>query len=133
VVASEVKNLATQTARATGEISTQIASMRDATGHAVKALRSIGGTIQRMNDIAVAVAGAVEEQGTATREIAQAVQQAAIGTTEVNDNIVVVNDAVADTGHRAATVLEAATDLTGQADTLKTEVSRFLTDMRQMA
>jgi methyl-accepting chemotaxis protein len=133
VVASEVKNLATQTARATGEISTQIASMRVATGQAVTALRSIGGTIQRMNDIAVTVAGAVEEQGAATREIAQAVQQAAIGTTEVNDNIVVVNHAVGDTGRRAATVLEAATDLTGQADTLKTEVSRFLTDMRQMA
>jgi methyl-accepting chemotaxis protein len=133
VVASEVKNLATQTARATGEIATQITSMRDATGHAVTALRSIGGTIQRMNEIAVAIAGAVEEQGAATREIAQAVQQAAMGTTEVNDNIVVVNDAVTDTGRRAGAVLEAATELTGQADALKAEVSRFLTDMRKVA
>ena len=133
VVASEVKNLATQTARATGEIATQIASMRDATGQAVTALRSIGGTIQRMNEIAVAIAGAVEEQGGATREIARAVQQAATGTAEVNDNIVVVNDAVTDTGRRAGAVLEAATALTSQAESLKTEVSRFLEDMRQSA
>ena len=133
VVASEVKNLATQTARATGEIAAQIAAMRDATGHAVTALRSIGGTIQRMNEIAVAIAGAVEEQGAATREIAHAVQQAAMGTSEVNDNIAVVNEAVTDTGGRAGAVLEAATALTGQAEALKTEVSRFLADMRQAA
>jgi methyl-accepting chemotaxis protein len=133
VVASEVKELATQTARATGDIAAQIASMRDATGHAVTALRSIGETIQRMNEIAVAIAGAVEEQGAATREIAQAVQQAAMGTTEVNDNIVVVNEAVTGTGLRAAEVLEAATELTSQAEALKTEVSRFLADIRRAA
>jgi methyl-accepting chemotaxis protein len=133
VVASEVKNLATQTARATEGIVTQIASMRDATGSAVTALRSIGGTIQRMNEIAVAIAGAVEQQGAATREIAQAVQQAAMGTTEVNDNIGVVNEAVTDTGRRAGAVLEAATDLTGQAEVLTAEVSRFLTEMRRAA
>jgi methyl-accepting chemotaxis protein len=133
VVASEVKNLATQTARATGDIAAQIASMRNATGQAVTALRSIGETIQRMHEIAVAIAGAVEEQGAATREIAHAVQQAAMGTNEVNANIVVVNDTVADTGHRAGAVLEAATALTGQAEVLKTEVGRFLGDMRQVA
>jgi methyl-accepting chemotaxis protein len=133
VVASEVKNLATQTAKATEGIVTQIASMRNATGQAVTALRSIGGTIQRMNEIAVAIASAVEEQGAATREIAQAVQQAAIGTTEVNENIGVVNEAVTDTGRRAGAVLEAATELSGQAEVLKTEVSRFLADMRQAA
>jgi methyl-accepting chemotaxis protein len=133
VVASEVKNLATQTAQATGVIAAQITSMRDATGLAATALRSIGGTIQRMNEIAVTIAGAVEEQGAATREIAQAVQQAAMGTTEVNDNIGVVNDAVTDTGRRAVAVLGAATELTGQAEALKTEVTRFLADMRRAA
>ena len=131
VVASEVKNLATQTAKATEGISAQIAAMRGATGQAAEALRSIGGTIQRMNEIALAIAGAVEEQGAATREIARAVQQAAMGTTEVNGNIAVVNDAVAGTGQRAGDVLVAATELTGQADALKNEVSAFLADMRQ--
>jgi methyl-accepting chemotaxis protein len=133
VVASEVKNLATQTAQATKGIAAQIETMRDATGQAATALRSIGGTISRMNEIAVAIAGAVEEQSAATREIAQAVQQAAMGTTEVNDNIVVVNEAVTDTGSRAGAVLEAATALTGQAEALTTEVSRFLADARQAA
>jgi methyl-accepting chemotaxis protein len=133
VVAAEVKNLATQTARATGEIATQIAAMRSATGDAVTALRSIGETIQRMNEIAVAISGSVEEQGAATREIAHAVQQAAMGTTEVNANIAVVNDAVTDTGRRAGAVLTAATALTSQAETLKNEVSQFLTEMRDAA
>lgn len=131
VVASEVKILATQTAKATEGISAQIAAMRGATEQAAEALRSIGGTIQRMNDIALTIAGAVEEQGAATQEIARAVQHAAMGTTEVNGNIAVVNDAVADTGQRAGDVLVAATELTGQADALKNEVSAFLADMRQ--
>ncbi len=131
VVAGEVKNLATQTAKATEGISAQIASMRGATDQAAGALRSIGGTIQRMNEIASSIAGAVEQQGEATQEIARAVQQAAMGTSEVNGNIAVVNDAVADTGQRAGAVLEAATELTGQAEGLKNEVSRFLADMRQ--
>ena len=108
-------------------------SMRTATGEAVTALRSIGGTIQRMNEIAAAIAGAVEQQGAATQNIAQAVQQAAVGTTEVNGNIAVVTGAVNDTGHRAVGVLEAATALSSQSEELKSEVSRFLMDMRRAA
>ena len=133
VVASEVKILANQTAKATEGIAGQIASMRTATGEAVTALRSIGGTIQRMNEIAAAIAGAVEQQGAATQNIAQAVQQAAVGTTEVNGNIAVVTNAVNDTGHRAVGVLEAATALSSQSEELKSEVSRFLMDMRRAA
>ncbi len=133
VVAAEVKTLATQTAKATEGITAQIASMRGATDQAVAALRGIGGTIQRMNEIAVVIAGAVEEQGAATQEIARAVQQASQGTAEVNGNIGVVSGAVADTGQRAGAVLDAATELTGQADELKAEVSRFLEDMRRAA
>lgn len=133
VVAAEVKTLATQTAKATEGITAQIASMRGATDQAVAALRGIGGTIQRMNEIAVAIAGAVEEQGAATQEIARAVQQASQGTAKVNGNIGVVSGAVADTGQRAGAVLDAATELIGQADELKAEVSRFLEDMRRAA
>jgi methyl-accepting chemotaxis protein len=133
VVAEEVKNLAGQTARATQGITQQIAAMRAATGQAVVALRSIGGTIKRMNDIAGAVAMAVDQQGEATREIAMAVQLAADGTTEVNANILVVSDAVTGTGQRASAVLDAAAALTGQAEELKTEVTRFLDDVRQAA
>ncbi|MEA2737246.1 MAG: hypothetical protein QOH05_553, partial [Acetobacteraceae bacterium] len=101
VVAGEVKNLATQTARATQQIGVQIAAIRDATSHAVAALRSIAATIEQMNHIATGIAGSVEQQGSATQAIAQAVAQASSGTAEVNGNIAVVSQAVGETGDKA--------------------------------
>jgi methyl-accepting chemotaxis protein len=130
VVASEVKTLATQTATATREIAGQIDDMRNSTTQAVAALRGIGATIQRMADIASSIAGSIEEQGSATREIARAVQQAAMGTNEVNDNIVVVDRAVGNTGAQSAVVLDAAHRLNEQSATLKAEVHHFLDSMR---
>ncbi len=133
VVASEVKTLATQTAKATQEIAAQIDGMRQSTGQAVEALRGIGTTIQRMNEIATTIAGAVEEQGSATKEIARAVQQAADGTREVNENIAVVGTAVGNTGTQSSLVLGAATHLSEQSATLKVEVRDFLASMREAA
>ena len=133
VVAGEVKNLAMQTAKATQEIGGQIAAMQQATGQAVAALRSISGTIQRMNEIATVIAGSVETQGEATQSIAQAVQHAAAGTAEVNSNITAVSDVVAETGSRAGGVLQAATAMTEQASVLKQEVARFLVAVQQAA
>ena len=133
VVAGEVKTLATQTARATEEISTQIASMQQATGQAVGALRSIGATIERMNEIATTIASAVEEQSAATQEIARAVQQAAAGTSEVNGNMAAVSRAVEESGVQAGSVLEAATKLTEQSGALKEEVRGFLTAIQEAA
>ena len=86
-----------------------------------------------MNDIATAIAGAVEEQGSATKEIARAVQQAAAGTNEVNENIAAVGAAVGNTGTQSNLVLGAATLLTEQSATLKAEVHDFLTSMREAA
>jgi len=133
VVAAEVKSLATQTARATQEIGGQIAEMRQATGQAVGALRSIAATIQRMNEIATGIAGSVDQQGSATQAIAEAVSLAAAGTAEVNSNIAVVSQAVGDTGGRADTALRAATELTEQSAVLKAEVGRFLAAVQQAA
>jgi methyl-accepting chemotaxis protein len=133
VVASEVKTLATQTAKATQEIAAQIDGMRQSTNQAVVALRGIGTTIQRMNDIATAIAGAVEKQGSATKEIARAVQQAAAGTNEVNENIAAVGAAVGNTGTQSGVVLDAATRLSEQSATLKAEVRDFLASMREAA
>ncbi len=133
VVAGEVKNLATQTAKATQEIGGQIAAMQLATAEAVNALRSIGATIQRMNDIAAIIATAVEQQGEATQSIAQAVQHAAAGTAEVNSNIVAVTKVVEETGDRAGGVLGAATAMTEQAAVLQAEVGKFLLAVQQAA
>jgi methyl-accepting chemotaxis protein len=133
VVAGEVKTLATQTAKATQEIGGQITAMQQATSQAVTALRSISGTIQRMNEIATIIAGSVEEQGAATQSIAQAVQHAAAGTAEVNSNIAAVTQVVEETGSRANGVLESATEMTGQAARLKDEVAKFLVAVQQAA
>src|SRR5207253_7822042 len=87
VVASEVKQLASQTAKATEEISAQIAGMQTATQDSVAAIKEIGGTIGRISDIASTIAAAVEEQGAATNEIARNVGEASKGTAQVATSI----------------------------------------------
>jgi methyl-accepting chemotaxis protein len=130
VVASEVKSLASQTAKATEDISAQVVAMQDATADAVQAIESIGGTIGSINEIATVIASAVEEQGSATREIARNVQEAAQGTGEVSSNIVGVNAAAGETGTAANQVLASAEQLSGQAATLRADVDRFLANIR---
>jgi len=130
VVAGEVKNLASQTAKATEEISGQIAAMQDATGNAVSAIHSIGDTISQLNEIATTIASAVEEQGAATEGIARNVQQAAAGTAEVSQNVSGVTRALNKTGRTASDVLVAVGQLSQQAETLRQQVGRFLTQVR---
>jgi methyl-accepting chemotaxis protein len=130
VVANEVKSLASQTAKATEEISAQVAAMQGATTEAVTAIESIGGTIGTINEIATAIALAVEQQGAATQEIARNVQQAAQGTGQVSSNIVGVNQAAGKTGAAANQVLVSAEQLSGQAASLRGDVDRFLVNIR---
>ena len=130
VVASEVKNLATQTAHATEKIARQIQAMQAVSGDAANAIKGIGSTIVRIDEIAGAISAAVEEQNVATAEIAGNVQQAARGTEEVSGNIVQVNEAASRTGASADQVLSAALDLTQQAETMRSMVLKFLAEMR---
>jgi methyl-accepting chemotaxis protein len=130
VVANEVKTLANQTAKATDEISTQIGTVQTRTREAVDAIRNIGGTIGRINDIAAAIAAAVEQQGAATAEIARNVQQAASGTHEVTAVLGHLSAATADAGTSAGIVQEIAKRLTAEAGCLNDEVGRFLLSVR---
>jgi len=130
VVASEVKALASQTARATSEIADQIKSIQGATGESVVAIEEIGRTIRSMNEIAAAIAAAVEQQQAATQEIARNVQQASAGTTEVSSNIGGVTSAAAEAGAASSQVLHASEDLARHSETLRGEVDRFLTTVR---
>ncbi len=130
VVATEVKSLADQTARATEEISTQVAGIQAATTSAVSAIRGIGETIDEVNGIASSISAAVEQQGASTGEIARNVQQAASGTQEVSSNIATVTRAVAETGSAAGEVVESSRKLTEQADLLRTTVDEFLEKVR---
>ncbi|MBI3701773.1 MAG: HAMP domain-containing protein [Afipia sp.] len=130
VVAAEVKNLAEQTAKATEEIRSQIASMQSVTNGAVGAIRHIGSTIGAINEVTTAIAAAVEQQGAATREIARNIQHAAVGTSDVSTNIVGVSEASSEAGAAATQVLGAAGELRREADTLRSEIDAFLHDIR---
>ena len=115
VVASEVKALAAQTAKATEEISTQIASMQTATEDSVGAIKAIGVTIGRISEISSAIAAAVEEQGAATQEISRNVGEAAKGTAMVPTNITDVNRGAGETGAASAQVLTSAQRLSSES------------------
>jgi methyl-accepting chemotaxis protein len=130
VVASEVKQLASQTARATDEIGTQIAGMQAATQDSVAAIKEIGGTIGRISEIASTIAAAVEEQGAATQEIARNVGEAAKGTQQVAANITDVNRGAGETGSASAQVLSSAQSLSHESNHLKAEVDKFLSTVR---
>ena len=130
VVASEVKSLATQTAKATEEITAQVAAIQGATGSSVQAIQAIGGTIGRVNQIAAAIAAAVEQQGAATQEIARNVQQASAGTTEVSGHIASVSQAASETGVAAGGVLDSAKDLARLSEALRDDVDRFVGNIR---
>ena len=130
VVAAEVKDLASQTAKATEEIRAQIAAMQGVTSTAVGAIRNIGQTITSINEVTTAITAAVEEQGAATREIARNIQHAAGGTSEVSSNIVGVSAAASQAGSAAAEVLSASGSLRQEAVLLREEIDAFLTNIR---
>ncbi len=130
VVASEVKSLANQTAKATEEISAQITGMQGETDAVVQAIEKIGGMITELNGTSSSIAAAVEEQHSATQEIARNTAQAADGTREVSSNITEVSSAVQETGQAASEVLTASSQLAGEAERLREGVAGFLRTVR---
>jgi methyl-accepting chemotaxis protein len=130
IVASEVKALAGQTAKATEEIGTQITQIQGATHHSVSAIREIGGTINRISEISSAIAAAVEQQGAATQAISRNIQQAAQGASQVASSIADVNRAATDTGSAAGQVHGSARELRQESNHLRGEVEKFLTSVR---
>src|SRR4051812_17869667 len=130
VVAAEVKTLAEQTAKATGEISQQISGIQTATQESVNAIRDISATIERLSEVSSTIAAAVEEQGAATQEISRNVQQAAHGTQQVSANIADVQRGAAETGSASSQVLSTAKMLATDSNRLKDEVGKFLQTVR---
>ncbi|HVQ71236.1 MAG TPA: HAMP domain-containing methyl-accepting chemotaxis protein [Bradyrhizobium sp.] len=130
VVASEVKALAEQTSKATGEIGQQITGIQAATHESVDAIKAISGTIEKLSEISSTIAAAVEEQGAATQEISRNVQQAAHGTQQVSSNITDVQRGASETGSASSQVLSAARSLSSESNRLKLEVDKFLDSVR---
>ncbi|TFV69311.1 methyl-accepting chemotaxis protein [Bradyrhizobium frederickii] len=130
VVASEVKSLASQTAKATDEISSHIAGMQGATAESVAAIKEIGATIGQISSISTSIASAVEQQGAATQEIARSVQTVAQGTQTAATDIGQVNRGAAETGSASEEVLHSAKTLSSESTRLRAELDRFMANIR---
>ena len=130
VVASEVKSLATQTAKATEEIAAQIGEIQSETEGAANAIEGIAGVIRSMSEVASTSASAVEEQGASTEEIARNVQQASSGTGEVSESISHVSKAAQETSAAANQVEVSANELSSQSEHLRGEMAKFLETIR---
>ncbi len=130
VVASEVKSLASQTAKATDEISSHILGMQGATQESVAAIKEIGGTIGQISDIAASIASAVEQQSSATQEISRSVQNVAQGTQQAAADIMQVNRGATETGSASEEVLNSARTLSSESARLREELDRFMANIR---
>ncbi len=130
VVASEVKSLATQTSKATEEISLQIGQIQSATTEAVTAIRGITGTIEQVSIISGSIAEGMRQQADATAEIARTIASAAAAAHDVSGNIGLVTRAGTEASEAAERVFGAASDLSGRSDQLAREVATFVHDVR---
>ena len=131
VVAAEVKDLASQTGRATEEISGQIISIQTNIAGAVDAIRLVKKTIGNMTAISGTIAAAVEEQGTATGEISSSISLAAAGSREVSDNAEALSGLASENGKAAIIMSDNMQDLCGQMDTLEDQIVAFLSGIRK--
>ncbi len=130
VVAQEVKGLATQTGKATEEITRHIVSIEQTTDRSVQAIKKISATIEQLSEVANDVSVAMRQQDSVTQEIARNAGAAAKGTRDVSENITEVSNSAVKTGDVATTVLTAAGDLAAQSHLLRQEVERYLAQLR---
>lgn len=130
VVASEVKALAEQTAKATGEIGRQIGDIQGATQESVASINEISDSIERLSEISSAIASAIEEQGATTQEVARNVQHAAQGAQQVSSNVGNLQRGAEETGSASSQLLSAAQTLSHDSNRLKQEVNKFLGSVR---
>ena len=130
VVANEVKQLATQTAKATDEISAQVGSIQTTSRDAAQLMEAVSRTIADARSATTAIAGAVLEQEAATREIARNIAHASNSAQNVSHNITDVSSAAAVAGAASEQVLAASGSLSSQAEQLRSEVETFLSGIK---
>ncbi len=119
VVANEVKELAKETSKATGDIGQRIDAIQSDTEKAVEAITEVTNVINKINDISSTIATAVEEQTATTSEMGRTVSEAARGTEEINNNINGVAQAAQTTNQGAADTQAAAGELAEMASELQ--------------
>jgi len=130
VVANEVKHLATQTAKATGDIGGQISAVQEATRQAVAAIEEIVSTVANINDVSMVIAAAVEEQQASTSEIVRNVSEVSMQTGVLASSIAGVNEAAVAADRVAGKVFDNSNGLAGLCGDLRGQVSEFLDRFR---
>lgn len=135
VVASEVKELSDQTARATDEIAEQIGAVQSSTQNAVDAISKISSSIEEVSLITTTISSAVEEQSSATNEISHSITLASDGSNRASSNVQMVSQSIGSTNEQAGIVHETSGELAVIADEFARTVEEFLknvsTDMRE--
>lgn len=130
VVANEVKNLASQTQRATEDISQQISEMRSVSNQAVEMISTIARTIGEIDSISSSIAAAMSQQGAATGEIANGSEEAANGVRQVSENMATVSRAAEEFREMSGSARTVAEDLLAKAHSLQTEANNFVARVR---
>ena len=133
IVAQEVKVLANQTASATAEITAQVADIQKEAGLAVEAMRAVAETVERVREIATAIAGSVEQQSAATERIASSMADSAGSAREITGSLGSVTRAIGETDEAVGRMTTSAVQIARQIDTLRAEAARFTADLRSGA
>lgn len=131
VVASEVKELATQTSKATEDISQQIHDIQSSSRDAASSIGAIAEIMENVASFTSSIASAVNQQGAATSEIAQSVQVASQGTQTVASNMSEVTSKAGETTQRADDVFQSSRNVADQATELKQMVGTFLQNVQR--
>ena len=130
VVAQEVRQLASQTGKATQDVSIRIQAMQDATGNAAQALQSITEVIVEISTVSLAIAQSMQAQAAASATIHASIDQAASGAGVVARNARHVTGGASDTENATRHVLSAAADLAGQTERLRSSIEQLLNGIR---
>jgi len=130
VVAAEVKTLANQTSRATGDISQQVAAIQDATKRSVEEISAIARTIGKLTTVSTSIATAVQQQSMTTRSIAESIHNAAGHTARASVEINSVDEAVSRAGAAVGEITSWTDRLSARANDLEAKVGTFFTRVR---
>ena len=126
MVASEVKSLAEQTAKATSEIAQQISEIQEATRESVTSIGAIGDVIRSVESVSSQIASAIEKQNTVTLEISRTVEESTQAAREVASQIVNVSNEAIETGRRAAEIRDGSAEIASKVDGLRETLVRVV-------
>ncbi len=129
VVANEIKELAQQTAEATGDIANKIRDIRESTGSTVTEIRDISKVVSKVDEYVSSIATVIEEQSTTTREIVNNVQQASQGIQNVNETV----NRSSESSHQIASKIEELNQTANEMNQSSSQVKYNADELNSLA